>query len=219
MKNKIIVMVVVFLTLFQVNVSANSTNNANTVKEIDLIDVMNHPQKYEDVEVVKHDSLEDFIEVILSDGWMNQDEKLMLIDSIRTTNTVRAGETYGYLTFTFTSTITTAYKVKPYFYSKVKYCGMSNPCEISKIEYANLDRNYNGTSKQFKGSLYYNLENYKTIFFDLNGDFYNNGTTTSSGGGSVNIGEQATMSFSIAYSSDHFAYKKDTQRFIFDGIA
>ena len=50
-------------------------------------------------------------------------------------------------------------------------------------------------SKQFSGSLYVNLEQADRIFYIINGDFFDNGTTTLSGGLNIGIGEGASAKF------------------------
>lgn len=93
------------------------------------------------------------------------------------------------------------------------YSGNPTPDRILSIEYANINRQYGNTSKQFSGSLYYNLEAGNQFYWDLNGDFYNNGTTTYSYGGSVGVNGAASTSFSVAYASNHYAYKQISGRY------
>ncbi|MEG0092422.1 MAG: hypothetical protein RSA20_11420, partial [Oscillospiraceae bacterium] len=136
----------------------------------------------------------------------------------RNTEISSEGKSYGYLTITATSKVADNYEVRPYFYTKVEYSGSPNPSRLVSIEYGNIDRNYNGVSKQFTGILYYNLENIRTIYFDLNGDFYNNGTTNVGGGESVGIDGSATLNFSNSHSREHFKYIRDTQRHVIADI-
>ena len=81
---------------------------------------------------------------------------------------------------------------------------------IVKIVNINMDRSYNGMSKQFKGTVYANLQDAGTIFWTVNGDFYNNGTTTvsGSGGASIDVGGAGSVDFSASssYASNHYAY-------------
>jgi hypothetical protein len=64
----------------------------------------------------------------------------------------------------------------------------------------------NGISKQYDGTIYTNLESAAKIFWIVNGDFYNNGTTTGSGGVSIEVGQSATVNFNISYASNHYKY-------------
>jgi len=77
---------------------------------------------------------------------------------------------------------------------------------IVKIMNVSLIRAYNGYSKQFSGTVYTNLEDANSIHWIIDGDFYNNGTTTVSGGGSIGIGGVATLNFGISYASNWFGY-------------
>lgn len=91
------------------------------------------------------------------------------------------------------------------------------PNSIEEVLYANIDRNYNGVSKQFDGDLYYKLEAKNKLFWDLNGDFFNNGSTSSSGGISIGLGENTILAFNVSFSStsNHFAYCHKSGRVTF----
>jgi hypothetical protein len=65
-------------------------------------------------------------------------------------------------------------------------------------------------SKQFSGTLYYNMENCYTIYMILNCDFFNNGNTTFGTGLAIGVGESCTISFSVSYSSSWYAYAYKT---------
>ena len=101
-----------------------------------------------------------------------------------------------------------------YIYAYTYFGGPSHePSKIAKILNANIDRNYYGTSKQFSGDLYYNLESERCIYWDVNGDFYNNGTTSVGLGGQIGIGEDTHVSFSVSSSSNHYSYCNQHGRF------
>lgn len=61
-------------------------------------------------------------------------------------------------------------------------------------------------TKGFQGTIYYNLENFYTIFYRVNGDFTNNEPTTFTGGGEIGFGENATISFTASYTDGIFEY-------------
>lgn len=67
-----------------------------------------------------------------------------------------------------------------------------------------LNAGYNTGSKIYSGTLFYNLVNGNRIDFILNGHLYNKGTFGTSGGGSIGIGQSATLSFNVSYSSSYF---------------
>lgn len=77
---------------------------------------------------------------------------------------------------------------------------------IYKILKVDMNRQYNSKSKNFAGNIYYNLETNTKIYYSINGDFYNNGTISTTGGGSVGIGESGELYFSLTGASSHFKY-------------
>lgn len=77
---------------------------------------------------------------------------------------------------------------------------------IVKVVDTTLNRAYLGVSKQFSGTLYTNLESASKIHYYLNGDFYDNGTTTYTGGGEIGISGTASLNFSVSYATNHFGY-------------
>lgn len=77
---------------------------------------------------------------------------------------------------------------------------------IYKILKVDMNRQYNSKSKNFAGNIYYNLETNTKIYYSINGDFYNNGKISTTGGGSVGIGESGELYFSLTGASSHFKY-------------
>ena len=65
-------------------------------------------------------------------------------------------------------------------------------------------------SKQFQGTIKVWLRSTQQIEYVINGDFYNNGTTSSSGGIGVNAGINQLISISFSASStttsNHYKY-------------
>lgn len=84
---------------------------------------------------------------------------------------------------------------------------------IQKVYSMQLVRSYNGISKQFSGNVEMWLRSAYQIEFVVNGDFYNNGTTTVTGGNNMQlgIGEYAQMSCSasISTTTNHYKYFYD----------
>ncbi|GIP53595.1 MULTISPECIES: hypothetical protein [Paenibacillus] len=78
--------------------------------------------------------------------------------------------------------------------------------DFIKVEDLNLIRSYNYISKQFTGKLQAKVEDVKSIYWVINGDFYNNGTTKQSFSGGVSASDYATLSFSIESQNNHFGY-------------
>lgn len=64
-----------------------------------------------------------------------------------------------------------------------------------------------GITKQFSGTTFTFLESASKIHWYVNGDFYNNGTTTRTAGVSIGLNQSTSIQYSISNSSNHFAYK------------
>lgn len=77
--------------------------------------------------------------------------------------------------------------------------------EVSILS-ANMNRSYNGTSKQFGGTVYTHLQHANRIFYRVEGDFYNNGITTFNGGVNLSIDNSGSINFGLSNASNHFIY-------------
>ena len=64
--------------------------------------------------------------------------------------------------------------------------------------------------------MYVELLNEKELYYRVSGDFYNNGSMSISSGGSIGVGEFASLSFQVTNSSSHYAYcfYADTSRIV-----
>lgn len=115
---------------------------------------------------------------------------------------------YTYRTFSSQFTVTSSYKPSVTFYCKTEESGGFRG--IVTILTVQMNRSYNGISKQFGGTVYANLEDPNRIYYIVNGDFYNNGTTTVNGGVNVGVGSSASVKFGVSSSSNHYAYTYKT---------
>ena len=200
-------MFVCALTFFLIISSSVSLSAAygevDTSKELDIIEVLKNPKKYEGVEVIKH-TVEEYKQVILNDSNLSNDAKTQMLDEVNANIKSRAA--YDYWTVYDVCKVNSAYTCRPYFYTYASFNSTGYPLSFVKVQRGSIDRNYNGVSKQFSGELYYHLERNNKLHWDLNGDFFNNGTTTVSLGASVGVGGDSSISFSISSASNHFAY-------------
>ena len=114
----------------------------------------------------------------------------------------RSSQTYR--TISTQITVTNSYKPSISFYCETTEYGTYHG--IIRVLRTEINRNYNGMSKQFSGSLYVNLEQADRIFYIINGDFFNNGSSTLSGGLNIGIGESASVNFGGSYVSNHYKY-------------
>ncbi|MGM9903752.1 MAG: hypothetical protein ACI32O_07460 [Enterococcus sp.] len=110
-------------------------------------------------------------------------------------------------------TVNTSYKPTMRFYCETSESGSFRA--IKKILEVNMIRGYNGLSKQFTGNVYVNLEDANRIFYIVNGDFYNNGTTSWNAGVSIGVGGSATVKFGISGASSHYQYRYVESRIVF----
>lgn len=125
---------------------------------------------------------------------INAAKKLIDPKSIKQTKSgaqVRA----SYRTFTQYITVSSAYKPQLKWYCETSEGG--GYCGIKKIKNTSLNRNYRGNVRQFKGSIYTNLEDSNTIFYRVNGDFTTGGNTSVTGGGEIALKKGVTLNFSI----------------------
>lgn len=193
--------------------NVNATNVVHEMNVININEVLKNPEEFPDITVVRSNSAE-FKEIIKNDNNLSDVVKNDILEEVIRNDMTRGASPYDYFTFYTSCQVTSTYVCKPYFYTYTYFGGASHePTKFIKILNANIDRNYYGTSKQFGGTLYYNLESSSTIYWDVNGDFFNNGTTTFAAGASIGVGESTSISFSISNSSNHFAYCHKTGRF------
>lgn len=109
-----------------------------------------------------------------------------------------------YRTFSSSFTVMSTYKPTLNFYCQTSEGG--GYIGIVKILNVSMNRLSNGMTKQFGGTVYANLETAARIYYIVNGDFYNNGTTSGNGGVDIGIGKGATIKFGISYATNHFKY-------------
>lgn len=138
------------------------------------------------------------LEISLTDA-----ENMVLQNS--TSKSVASVKAATFRTLSQQFTVTSTYKPTMKFYCETSESGLYHG--VLKILTVNMIRGYNGISKQFGGTVYTNLERSDRIYFIVNGDFYNNGTTTFNAGVNIGIGESASVSFGVSNSSNHYAYR------------
>ncbi|MGN7300339.1 hypothetical protein [Ferdinandcohnia sp. SAFN-114] len=109
-----------------------------------------------------------------------------------------------YRTISAQFTVNSFYKPSLRFYVQTSEGG--GYWGIVKILNVGMNRDYYGYSKQYSGTVYSNLETAARIFWIVNGDFYDYGTTTSNGGVDIGIKQFATVKFSVSKANNHYAY-------------
>lgn len=125
-------------------------------------------------------------------------------DNKRSLSSTSAAVAATYRTISTSVSVTSTYKPTIKYYCQTTEGGGFRG--IKKILKVSLNRNYRGTSKAFGGEIYTRLEDPNRIFYILNGDFYNNGSTTVNGSVNIGIGKAASVSFGGSYTSKHYKY-------------
>lgn len=118
-----------------------------------------------------------------------------------------------YRTLTQRLTVNSVYKTELKFYCQTSESG--NFRGIIKVLSVSMNRQYNNLNKQFGESVYTHLQNANRIFYRVEGDFYNNRTTTFNGGINLSVGKSASFSFGASHSSNHYGYIYQEGRYSF----
>lgn len=189
MKNILIKVVLLCLFLFiPEEVSAkNSSININD-KNIVISEVMTYDQ---------------VVEVIAKDNRISIEEAKLQMP-LPTSRSALGALSATYRTVAKQVEITPWYKIQMRFYCETSEGG--GYWGIVRILNVSMDRNYLNMSKQFGGTVYANLESAYKIFFIVNGDFFDNGTTTYGGGVNIAVGSSVTINFQASYTSNHYKY-------------
>ncbi|MEY8310263.1 hypothetical protein AAK899_12190 [Erysipelotrichaceae bacterium 51-3] len=100
-----------------------------------------------------------------------------------------------------------------FYHKSADFEGSQMTC--TQIIWISLDRldNRTGITKQFSGSIHLQLLDAQTIDWMINGDFFDNGTTSVGGTVTGGIGDYASVTLSVSYSSNHFAYYNQSGRY------
>lgn len=216
MKKKFLSMILAVLMVALSLVSASAYSTTDTVRtrnEVDIQAVLENPEAYPGVEITVFEDTDAYIEALYANKDLTPESRQRLIEDAESTAMSRAVGQY-YSEIKMTVPVTTSYSCYPYFYVLLNYTGSDRPDGIVKVNNADLIRDHNGMSKEFSGKLYYNLESSTRLYWDLNGDFHNNGTTTFSGGASIPVGENATITFSVSHSTSHYKYVRKSGTYV-----
>lgn len=136
-----------------------------------------------------------------------------LTSTVSTESATQLAQLATYRTVSSTFTVTPTYKPTLNFYCQTDEGGYFRG--IVKILNISMNRSYGSLSKSFDGTVYANLEDPNRIYWIVNGDFYNNGTTSVNGGVNIGLGGSDSITFGASYTSSHYAYCYKTGYAIF----
>lgn len=124
-------------------------------------------------EFIAYNDYSEYIEAITQDSSIPSDILNEMIERANNDSAIRYGLFVHHLQ------VTSKYTARLYFFIQYDLGeeSQSSP-QITKIEYANINRQDDGRLKQFEGKLSYNLEPYNKIYWELEGKFMNGDTTT-----------------------------------------
>lgn len=155
-------------------------------------------------EVMTYDEMVNYYALRNNISFEEAVEELQLSNKSATTRSTNA--TYRTLSVRFN--VKDSYSPSIDFYCETSEYG--NYWGILNIYSIQMNRYSNGITKQFSGVIDAWLRSPYQIEYVINGDFYNNGSTTVSGGAgfTAEINQQITVTFnaSMAYSSNWYAY-------------
>jgi hypothetical protein len=178
------------------------TDEVSATEVIDISDA--------DLAVSEDMTFEEMVSAYALSGGITYEEALESFpEPAQTTSSSSAPVSYR--TLTATLTVSSTYKPHLEFYCEISKSG--NYWGILSIYSVQLVRSYNGTSKQFSGDISVWLRSPYQIEYVVNGDFYHNGKTTTTGSGGVEFGIdeliKLTFSASSSTSNNHYKYFYD----------
>lgn len=203
----LVVLTIVMVSQFlgSTSLAAPIGDNKNNIQgEINLLSIIeDNSRTPKDVEVKGPFTLHELAKELAAIEEISVDEAIKILSSKN--GGIQTMAQRDYYTYTRSVRVTSEYRPKVTFYCEVLRQDFQ-VLSFFSVKHASLDRKYNGMSKQFGGELYYNLERNDRLYYELNGDFYDNGTTTSSGGFEIGLGDEAKIKFNISYSSNFYEY-------------
>lgn len=190
---------ILFVSCFVIPVSANGISETNTTHTIDL---KNLDAENPNVKISEPMTFTEMVSCYAQIEGISYEEALAVFPK----ENAASARTPSHRMLSVTLNVTGSYKPTLNFYCNTSEGG--NFWGITSIYSVQLNRTYGNTSKQFSGTIDVWLRSGYQIEYIVNGDFYNNGTTSASGGTSLNvgIGAGAQVSFQISHSSNHYKY-------------
>lgn len=196
-----ILSVLLMTSLLAYPAHAASNNSNSYCGTINLESLISNPN----VEVSDVMSFSEVVERYAKNAGITYEEALKILPAPAQAYSARA---VNYRTYSVSLKVNDEYIPRLEFYCETAEGG--HFFNILSIYSVQLVRSYNGTSYQFGGDIEVWLRSSHSIEYVVNGDFYYNGTTTSTGSTGLDVGlsDSCKISYSASntYSSNHYDY-------------
>ncbi|WP_207669308.1 hypothetical protein [Fonticella tunisiensis] len=161
--------------------------------------------KMEMSEVLTFDEI--IAEIALSKNISKEQAAAQVVANFKTDYSTMSISPYAatYRTLTSYFSVTTEYQPSLKFYCQTEEWSGSFRAIVSILN-VGMNRSSNNMVKQFSGTVYTHLETANRIFWIVNGDFYNLGSTTVNGGVNIKVGQSAEVNFGVSYATSYYAY-------------
>lgn len=204
----------IILGLFN-TASFAATNERDIISgEIDLTNLQDILDGSTDYEMKGPFTFDELVDEIAKNENITRDEALKRLAPEISEFSLLTNHPYAsgmFTTFIVSIQVNSGYRPTVNFYSHMNSIN-GIPTTFIEVLDVSMNRGYNGISKVFGGNVYINLENANTLFYRVEGDFYNNGTTKVEGGLKIGLGEESDFTFNAEYSTSHYAYHYSTGR-------
>lgn len=216
----------VILLLSQIAVNPASAQEVNNDQGLDLSKLQSGEEMEKDGFKIKYYSNEDAAKKIAKDNGVSEKSVLDKLDgnkienlnkqtmsSAKVSATATKKCATGAVAFSRPLNVTSSYK--PTLDIWTELCeNSSGQYVIKSIVDISIDRSYKGVSKGFNGNVTAKaLNSGKTLFYNANGDFYNNKSTTAGTQLGFNTAS-ASLSFNVSQTSNFYAYLKQSDNII-----
>lgn len=187
MKKFIVTFLSLFVSIGLLLVPVNANEDVNYNPTTDPNTYISDPMTYD--EMLNH--------MMLQENITEAEAKLAMGPQTRAARAATYRDIYN------TINVTASYKPQLHLYCQTSEGGSFHG--IVKIMRVDMVRKYNGISKVFSGSVYVHLQDPNRVYYSIDGDFYNNGTSSGSVGVSIGVGQAATVNLSASYTSSFYA--------------
>lgn len=175
--------------------------------------IINTVKAQQDVQIIFYDNIAEFQFIIQNDDNLSSYEKDNILASLCIDQTQK-DKKYKYYEIRQKLIVDETYACYPYFYIKTEDVWDELTVQENQVIIAKLDRNYNGKTKHFNGTLYYHEEENHNLYWDLNGDFYDNGVIRDPD--APILRNTALVSFNVMQTNDFYKYICQNGRILLD---